>query len=137
MSVIVTEDGFGADTWSGGFATLEELEGRSALDLNVSDDPNELEGRLDDLAIIRVSFPSNADGRGFSQGQVLRHLGYTGRLRAVGPLMSDQFPMALAAGFDEVEIPDDLAARQPEHHWLTALSRYVGLSYQSRLRQSA
>lgn len=47
----------------------------------------------------------------------LRELGYTGRLRAVGPLIADQFRMARRVGFDELEIPDTMAARQPEAQW--------------------
>ena len=47
----------------------------------------------------------------------------TGLLRASGPLFSDQFPQALACGFDEVEIPDANAARQPVEQWLAARDR--------------
>jgi uncharacterized protein (DUF934 family) len=81
------------------------------------------------LPLIVVVFPSGADGRGFSLARQLRRLGYKGVLRACGPLFSDQFPQALACGFDEVEIPDANAARQPVSQWLDALNR-VTLSYQ-------
>ncbi len=50
-------------------------------------------------------------------------------LRASGPLIADQFPQALACGFDEVEIPPASAARQPVEQWLAALSR-ISLAYQ-------
>jgi len=89
----------------------------------------ELEPFFDRLALIAVQFPSATDGRGFSLARQLRRLGFKGLLRASGPLFSDQFPQALACGFDEVEIPDATAARQPAEHWLAALSR-VTLSYQ-------
>jgi len=84
---------------------------------------------FDRLALIVIAFPSATDGRGFSLARQLRRLGFTGVLRASGPLFSDQFPQALACGFDEVEIPDALAARQPVAQWLAALQR-VTLSYQ-------
>ena len=84
---------------------------------------------FDRLALIAVSFPSSADGRGFSLARQLRRLGFKGVLRASGPLFSDQFPQALACGFDEVEIPDANAARQPVEQWLAALNR-VTVSYQ-------
>jgi uncharacterized protein (DUF934 family) len=89
----------------------------------------ELAPWFDRLALIAVRFPSATDGRGFSLARQLRRLGFSGVLRASGPLFADQFPQALACGFDEVEIPDAIAARQPAQHWLAALDR-VTLSYQ-------
>ncbi|EKD60550.1 MAG: hypothetical protein ACD_54C00681G0002 [uncultured bacterium] len=41
--------------------------------------------------------------------------------------------MARRTGFDQVEIPDDLAARQPEAQW-TARADWRAHDYQSRLR---
>ena len=41
-------------------------------------------------------------------------MGYTGRLRAAGPLIADQFRAARRVGFDEVELPDAVAGAQPE-----------------------
>jgi uncharacterized protein (DUF934 family) len=56
-------------------------------------------------------------------------MGYKGRLRAAGPLIADQFRFARRVGFDEVELPDEVAQRQPEAQWL---ERPQG-SYQDRL----
>jgi uncharacterized protein (DUF934 family) len=88
-----------------------------------------LEPYFDRLALIVVAFPSGADGRGFSLARKIRRSGFSGALRASGPLFSDQFPQALACGFDEVEIPDANAARQPVQQWLDALGR-ISLTYQ-------
>jgi uncharacterized protein (DUF934 family) len=44
--------------------------------------------------------------------------GYTGELRALGPVIADQYAMARRVGFDSVEIPDELAIRQPQAQWL-------------------
>ena len=88
-----------------------------------------LEPYFDRLALIVIAFPSGADGRGFSLARKIRRSGFGGVLRASGPLFSDQFPQALACGFDEVEIPDDNAARQPVKQWLDALGR-IDLTYQ-------
>ena len=41
--------------------------------------------------------------------------------------------MARRSGFDEVEISDDLAARQPEDQW-QARADWAAHSYQQRLR---
>lgn len=92
--------------------------GAKAVDLAGGDDPAVLAGRFGEIEIIRVAFPSAQDGRGFSLARRLRDLGYRGRLRAQGHVISDQFPMALACGFDEVEISEELAERQPEQFWI-------------------
>ncbi len=84
---------------------------------------------FDRLDMIVVHFPSAADGRGFSTARQLRQAGFKGILRAFGPLISDQFPQALACGFDEVEIIGAAAARQPVEHWMEALKR-ISFLYQ-------
>ncbi|HBN32210.1 MAG TPA: oxidoreductase, partial [Rhodobacteraceae bacterium] len=38
------------------------------------------------------------------------------------------------AGFDEVEVPDEIAVRQPESQWL-ARANWQANNYQKRLRQ--
>lgn len=72
-------------------------------------------GRVD---LIAVTFPAFADGRGFSLAKRLRREGFEGTLRASGPLIADQFADALACGFEEVDIPDTMANRQPVQQWL-------------------
>jgi uncharacterized protein (DUF934 family) len=91
---------------------------------------NELEPYLDRLSLITIQFPSFSDGRGFSIAKSLRNAGYRGILRAVGPLIADQFAYALACGFDEVELPPEVAHRQPVEIWLAA-ARAFGATYQS------
>ena len=113
MTVIVTDRGFVPDDWTTPFTSLAEARAdTAALDLPSDTDPASLGGRLDDVAMIRVAFPSFADGRGFTIARQLRLMGYRGRLRAAGHVIADQYAMARRAGFDEVEISDDLAARQ-------------------------
>ena len=133
MSVIVTDAGFRPDDWQREARPLAEAEGATALELGPADDPATLRGRLDGIDMIRVSFPSFADGRGFSIARRLRDMGYRGRLRAVGHVIADQYAMARRAGFDEVEISDELAARQPEDQW-RARSNWRAHDYQSRLK---
>ena len=84
--------------------------------------------RLLDLAAI---FPKFSDGRGFSIGRALRDQGFRGTLRASGALIPDQFAFALDCGFDEVEISDEQAARQPVGQWLHALGT-IGATYLHR-----
>lgn len=63
-------------------------------------------------AVIEVTFPAFNDGRGFTLGHRLRRAGFTGRLRAAGPLLPDQYAMARRSGFDEVVVPGPLFRRQ-------------------------
>jgi uncharacterized protein (DUF934 family) len=92
-------------------------------------DPERVKPHFGRLSLISVDFPNFADGRGFSIGHCLRALGYQVRLRATGPVISDQFDFLLACGFDEVSLPDDVAERQPSEHW-TATPGRITLGYQ-------
>lgn len=123
MSVIVTDTGFGPDNWPQA----------ETVDLQPDADPQAMVRKMHTLRGIRINFPSFADGRGFTIARQLRLLGFTGRLRARGHVLADQYAMARRAGFDEVEIDADLAARQPESQWL-ARADWQRHDYQSRLR---
>lgn len=134
MTVIVTDTGFAPDGFNGEFVALDEAQdGATALDLPSDTDPAALSGRLEGVETIRVDFPSFADGRGFTIARQLRLMGFTGRLRASGHVIADQYAMARRAGFDEVEISDDLAARQPEDQWKFR-ANWQAHDYQARLR---
>ncbi len=122
MSVIVTDTGFGPDTW----------DGTQGLDLAPDADVHTL-ALAPTVKMIRIHFPSFADGRGFTLARRLRLLGYDGRLRAHGHVLADQYAMARRSGFDEVQIDDTLAARQPQDQWLDRAD-WQSNDYQSRLR---
>jgi uncharacterized protein (DUF934 family) len=135
MSVIVTDAGFAPDDWAEGFATPAELDAgpARAVDLVNTDDPARLSNRLAEIALIRIAFPAFNDGRGFTLARRLRTMGYRGRLRAAGPVIADQYAMFRRTGFDEVEIPDEMAARQPQDQWQFRAD-WRAHDYQSRLR---
>ena len=134
MSVIVTDQGFTPDDFAGVFVPLAANDApAAALDLASDANPDDLEGKLDGVAAIRIDFPSFADGRGFTIAAQLRRLGFTGRLRARGHVIADQYAMARRSGFDEVEISDDLAARQPEDQWLFRAD-WKSNDYQARMK---
>ncbi len=138
MSVIVTDTGFQSEDWTHGFTALENLAANDAapavaVDVPSDADPTALSDRLDGIDLIRIDFPSFADGRGFTIARRLRLMGFHGRLRAHGHVIADQYAMARRSGFDEVEIADDLAARQPEKQWL-ARANWQTNDYQTRLR---
>jgi uncharacterized protein (DUF934 family) len=138
MSFIVTDEGFAPDDWRHGFVSPDDTvkEASAGLDLAADADPEALRERLGDIPLIRVDFPKSADGRGFTVARRLRLMGYTDRLRAKGHVIADQYAMARRAGFDEVEIDDDLAMRQPEDQW-RARADWRAHDYQSRLRSPA
>ncbi len=128
MTVIVTDTGFGPDTWTQGF------EAANVLDLASDTDPVSLAADLPEgVEMIRIDFPSFADGRGFTIARQLRLTGYTGRLRAKGHVIAEQYAMARRCGFDEVEIDAALAARQPEDQWLSR-ANWKDNDYQARMR---
>ena len=102
---LVRDDGFHAD------------DGATPVVLAPDTDPATLADHLAE-PLIAIDFPSFSDGRGFTLARLLREQGYQGRLRAVGGLIADQYAMARRVGFDEVEIPDELAERQPAGEWV-------------------
>ena len=91
--------------------------------------PRALAPVQDRLDLISVEFPKHSDGRGFSLGRMLRQQGFEGTLRASGHVLPDQFGFALHDGFDEVEIDEAQAARQPVEQWLNARA-LISESYQ-------
>lgn len=137
MSVIVTDTGFGADDWTGTFVAWDDAGAEAGpgagLDVPSDADAGELTRRAQAAGLVRIDFPAFSDGRGFTLAAALRRAGYAGRLRARGHVIADQYAMIRRAGFDEVEIDDDLAARQDEAQWLRRAD-WTAHDYQARLR---
>lgn len=120
MPIIVTDAGF-----------TPESETPPFLDLAPDTDPGTLDATTN--RPIRITFASFADGRGFTLARLLRLRGYTGRLRAAGHVIADQYAMARRAGFDEVEISPELAQRQDAAQWRVRAD-WQTLDHQARLR---
>ncbi|WP_299030768.1 DUF934 domain-containing protein [uncultured Sulfitobacter sp.] len=133
MTVIVTDSGFAAEDWTQGFCGAGAANDCAALDLPSDADPETVDIDAPALQMIRIDFPSSADGRGFTIARALRLRGYTGRLRARGHVLADQYAMARRSGFDEVEIDEALAARQPADQWQFR-ANWTEHNYQARLR---
>ena len=122
---VVTDNGFLNEADAIQLTSLAAMEsggGDVASGLEIANDTQvtKVEPYLKQVPLIAVVFPNFADGRGFSLAKRLRAAGHTGRLRAKGHVIADQYAMARACGFDEVEIDTSLAERQPESHWLAA-----------------
>lgn len=137
MTIIVTDTGFGRDDWAHGYIPMDEVSASTprtlAVDVPSDADPDNLRAFLTGIDLIRIDFPSFADGRGFTIARRLRLMGFQGRLRAKGHVISDQYAMARRSGFDEVEIEIDLAARQPEAEWIFR-ANWQENDYQTLLR---
>ncbi|MEO0990284.1 MAG: DUF934 domain-containing protein [Pseudomonadota bacterium] len=138
MSVIVSDTGFADEDWVHGFQPMDSLPANNAhpalaVDVPSDADPETLGRRLTDIDLIRVDFPTFADGRGFTIARRLRLMGFDGRLRAKGHVLADQYAMARRSGFDEVEIDEAMASRQPEDQWRDRAD-WRNHDYQSRLR---
>lgn len=144
MPVIIKDGKFSEDAFleaGGGFIELDQLSlsthgllpKDTGIDIPNDINPEELAGLMNSVAAIRIPFPSFADGRGFSVAQKLRRMGFNGLLRAQGNVLADQYPLALRSGFDEVEIPNEQAGRQPQSQWQEALTR-IEANYLNRLK---
>lgn len=134
MSVIVTDQGFASEDWNAPVVALADIAThQGAVDLTNTDDPEALRLHLADLGLIRVAFPAFNDGRAFTIARRLRMMGFKGRLRAKGHVIADQYAMVRRVGFDEVEISEDLAQRQPAEQWAFRAD-WQAHDYQSRLR---
>ena len=142
-NIIVSDEGFASDDWNRGYSSFDGLASATktqkaalAIDLPNDFDAAALLPWIDQIDLIRIDFPVFSDGRGFSLAQRLRLLGYHGRLRAKGHVVADQYAMVRRSGFDEVEIDNALAARQPEPQWI-ARADWQARNYQQRFQQSA
>ena len=145
MPVIISNGNFIEDEFianGGGFVELDQLslathefeEKTTGIDVPSDTDPASLAGFINYVDAIRISFPHFHDGRGFSIARQLRQMGYKGLLRAHGHVLADQYPMAIRVGFDEIEISNQQAGRQPQSQWKEALLRTED-TYQERLMQ--
>jgi uncharacterized protein (DUF934 family) len=105
-----------------------EWAGRLGVRLSPAHAVEELAADIPGLALIAVEFPNASDGRGYSQGRLLRErLGFSGELRAVGTgVRQDQVFLLCRCGFDAIEVADgeDLEAAR------RALERY-DVAYQA------
>ncbi len=119
-------------------AALEARSGGQKIGVEIANDVGaaDLAGWQGGLDLIAIGFPQFKDGRGFGIACALRAQGYRGTLRARGPLVPDQFAFALECGFDEIEIGEEQAARQPIEQWLEALT-FITASYRPLRRRAA
>ncbi len=125
MSIIVNDDGF---------HPAEPIEYDDVLEIWVEPDGDYHSIDVKHANLISIHFPAFSDGRGFGIARLLRAKGYTGRMRAVGHVIADQYTMARRVGFDEIEISNELAERQDAKQWQNR-ANWQQFDYQARLGQ--
>lgn len=73
--------------------------------------PSEIAADLDRFEVVALEFPKFTDGRAFSYARQLRdRYHYQGEVRAVGPVLRDQYLFLDRCGFDAIEVDDESAA---------------------------
>ena len=94
--------------WRGGAVQAAVPAGaRVSVRLEPADDEADLLPYLGQLPLIDVHFPKSAEGRGYTQGRMLRERhGYTGELRASGAVFIDQIYLLARCGFDSFELAE-------------------------------
>lgn len=96
-----------ADLWLAG---KEHFEGRDDIGVwfDSHDEPEILEGLVNELKLIAVNFPKFSDGRGYSIARLLRErFGYQNELRAIGDVLLDQLQFMKRCGFDSYALRED------------------------------
>ena len=105
---------------------------KTILEIKGSIDFSEIDFTSKQIDIIIINFATFADGRAFSLAKLLRTNGYEGILRAKGDILSDQYPLVIRCGFDEIEISQTHATRQPETQWSETFKQ-INNTYLDRL----
>jgi len=63
-------------------------------------DPELLTENFDVISLLAIEFPLFTDGRGYSQARMLREMGFTGEIRALGDVLPDQVFFMARCGID-------------------------------------
>ena len=122
----------GLDAFLARVAETEET-GLGVL-IQPADDVRRLEGHLDRLALVALSFPAFSDGRAFSHASLLRtRLGFAGEVRAVGDVLIDQVPLMLRCGIDSFAVTNPTALKRLAENRLPGIANH----YQPTARSSA
>ena len=91
-----------------------------------TDDEQELVADLARLALVAAEFPSVSEGRGYTQGRLLRERwGFAGELRARGAIHRDHVFLLARCGFNSFELPES------EFDGAVAALRTFSAAYQS------
>lgn len=102
----------------------------AAIELLGDTDTSDLDASVYDAPELIVSFPTSADGRGFSLAAELREgNAFTGNLYATGELNPDQLSLSFQCGFDGVIVSESQWDRYGESSWVQAMDPLVNKTY--------
>jgi uncharacterized protein (DUF934 family) len=91
-----------------------------------ADEEQELVPDLSRLALVAAEFPTVSEGRGYTQGRLLRERwGFAGELRARGAIRRDHVFLLARCGFNSFELPES------EFEGAVAALRTFSAAYQS------
>ncbi len=98
----------GFDRWQRERESLAGYAGKLGVKLEPAHKVEELAGDLPRLALVAANFPGPSDGRGYTQGRLLRErYGFKGELRASGYVRRDQVFFLARCGFNALELPEE------------------------------
>jgi uncharacterized protein (DUF934 family) len=81
--------------------------GRLGVVLAPADEVEKLVPDLPHLTLAGADFPGPSEGRGYTQGRLLRErFGFTGELRARGTVGRDHVFLLARCGFNSIELPE-------------------------------
>lgn len=93
--------------WQSGRARWLEHPGRLGVILAPADPVESLVADLARFALLGAEFPGPSEGRGYTQGRLLRERwGFEGELRARGFVRRDHLFLLARCGFNSFELPD-------------------------------
>jgi uncharacterized protein (DUF934 family) len=92
-----------------------------------ADDEQELVADLARLSLVAAEFPTVSEGRGYTQGRLLRERwGFARELRARGAIRRDHVFLLARCGFNSFELPEEeFAGAQAALHTFSAAYQYA------------
>jgi uncharacterized protein (DUF934 family) len=112
----------------------ESAKERVGIFIQPGDALERIAGRLDQLSLVALAFPSFSDGRSFSKAELLRSRhAFNGPVRATGQVLIDQLPHMLRLGFDEFEVSHPVLIKRLEAGEIGGIPLY----YQPSAKPSA
>ena len=99
------------ETWTAADEPIPEFQAEAGehLLLSVDDEPT---AAHTSAAAIAIEFPAFNDGRGLSSAVLLRRLGYTGPLYAVGEVHPDIAHYMVRCGFSHLVLPERFSSAE-------------------------
>lgn len=95
------------DQWRSDEPRWRAAPGRIGVILSPADKVEQLAPDLARFALLGADFPGPSEGRGYTQGRLLRErYGWRGELRATGYVRRDQVFFLARCGFNSFELPD-------------------------------